>query len=157
MYDVDVQLRQRNNTIKLISLVHNQFCSERFRGMICYSWYACGYCHEKPATFQTPVEFCFDQSSASSCDLCTTSQFITCGWCKAELCINHFLLQHHFCNNYVEQLKRQFKFLWRNKRVGKAWSFNSLCFVTQAISPKLTAPFPPKNQYTTINQGYCFR
>ena len=102
MYDVDVQLRQRNNTIKLISLVHNQFCSERFRGMICYSWYACGYCDEKPATFQTPVEFCFDQSSASSCDLCTTSQFITCGWCKAELCINHFLLQYHFCNNYVE-------------------------------------------------------
>ena len=34
MYDVDVQLRQRNNAIKLISLVHNQFCSEKFRGMI---------------------------------------------------------------------------------------------------------------------------
>ena len=101
MYHVDVQLRQRNNTVKLIALVHNQFCSKRFRGMICYSWYACGYCDEKPATFQTPVEFCFDQSSASSCDLCTTSQFITRAWCKAELCISHVLLQYHFCNNYT--------------------------------------------------------
>ena len=61
MYNVDVQLRQRNNTIKLLSLVHNQFCSVRLRGMICYSWHACGCCDEKPATFQTPVEFCFDQ------------------------------------------------------------------------------------------------
>ena len=59
---------------------------------------------------------------------------------------------------YVEWLKRQFMFLWRIKRVGKVWSFNSLCFVTQAISPKVTAPFPPKkNQYTTIKQRYCFR
>ena len=55
-------------------------------------------------TFQTPVQFCFNRSAPSCCNLCTVSRFITCSWCKADLCFSHFFIQYHICNKYIEQL-----------------------------------------------------
>ncbi len=36
--NIDLNLKQRNNTIKLHSLIHHQLSSQRFRPMIRYAW-----------------------------------------------------------------------------------------------------------------------
>lgn len=42
LYDIDVPLSQRNNVIKLQSLVYNQLCSPRYTSLFEYSWFKVG-------------------------------------------------------------------------------------------------------------------
>lgn len=39
LYDIDVVLSQRNNIIKLQSLVYNQLCSPRYEQLFRHSWF----------------------------------------------------------------------------------------------------------------------
>jgi hypothetical protein len=96
----DVVLYQRNNIIKLQSLIYHQLRSERFNGMFKYAWHKSGYIDEKPA-FVSPLDFCFDVLKAGlDCDYCEEKRFLTCSWCKQNICFAHFFTSFHVCNVY---------------------------------------------------------
>lgn len=100
--DLKVNLHDRNNLLKIQSLVHYQFSAPRFRDFIKYSWFKCGYVDQRPPKFKTPVEFCFnyDQEACfNDCSQCTDGVFIICAWCSNPLCFKHFFTDHHNCNN----------------------------------------------------------
>ncbi|CAF4436366.1 unnamed protein product, partial [Rotaria sp. Silwood2] len=52
LYDIDCNLSQRDNIIKLTSLCYNQMCSKKFIHMHQYSWYKGGYLAKSPGSFQ---------------------------------------------------------------------------------------------------------
>ncbi|CAF1285980.1 unnamed protein product, partial [Didymodactylos carnosus] len=52
----DINMSERNNSIRLTSLNHNQLSSESFRRMIQYAWYASRYTDAHPGPFKTVVE-----------------------------------------------------------------------------------------------------
>jgi hypothetical protein len=98
---LDVNLYQRNNILKLQSLVHNQFSSTKFVNLFKYSWFACEYTDNHPGKFENPVEYCFNvqDKKCSRIDLsCNTVSFIICSWCEQPLCFEHFFIDFHFCN-----------------------------------------------------------
>lgn len=98
--DLKLNLHDRNNILKVQSLVHNQFSSPRFRNFIRYSWFKCGYIDQRPPKFLTPVEFCFDYSDEvcfSDCSQCSDGVFLICSWCTKPLCFNHFFIENHLC------------------------------------------------------------
>jgi hypothetical protein len=77
---LDVDLYQRNNILKLQSLVYNQF-SSRFENVFKYSWFACGYSDDHSGNFENPVEHCFNvhDKNCSRLDLlCNTVSFTIC-------------------------------------------------------------------------------
>jgi len=57
--DIDLNLKQRNNTIKLHSLIHNQLSSPRFQPMIRYAWFKAGYLTQTPGRFDNVSQVCF--------------------------------------------------------------------------------------------------
>jgi hypothetical protein len=48
--ELDINISERNNIIRLMSLTHNQLCAEVFRPMIQYAWYVSCYIdnHQNP-------------------------------------------------------------------------------------------------------------
>ncbi|CAF3482491.1 unnamed protein product [Rotaria sp. Silwood2] len=48
LHNVDINLAQRNNIIKMNPLIHNQLSSRIFNGMIRYAWFKSGYLKEDP-------------------------------------------------------------------------------------------------------------
>ena len=98
--DLDVRLSQRDNIIKLQSLVHNQFSSPRYEPMIRYAWYKCGYLDARE-TFVNPVEYCFEVT-LDNCNFCDAYSFMKCSWCQSHLCFNHFYDEYHYCEDYCE-------------------------------------------------------
>jgi hypothetical protein len=74
--ELDINMSERNNIIRLMSLTHNQLSSEIFRPMI-------------------QVCFSFDAAicAVSPCD---AAPFICCSWCEKPLCFSHFFLNYHF-------------------------------------------------------------
>ncbi len=81
--ELDVNISERNNIIRLTSLTHNQLSSEVFRKMIQYAWYASGYTDNHPGSFKTVTEVCFS-FDATICAMpsCDASPFISCSWCN---------------------------------------------------------------------------
>ena len=51
--ELDINISERNNIIRLMSLTHNQLSAEVFRPMIQYAWYASGYIDNHPGSFKT--------------------------------------------------------------------------------------------------------
>lgn len=98
----EINLHDRNNIIKLHSLVHNQLRSPRFINLFQYAWYAAGYLDEKPAYSDSPVKFCFSSENKIKCDICGEPAFIKCAWCRKTLCFKHFFTDYHYCKKYVE-------------------------------------------------------
>ncbi|CAF1652580.1 unnamed protein product, partial [Adineta ricciae] len=49
---LDVNLHERNNINKLVSLIHNQLSAPVFKNMILYSWFASGYLKRDPSPFK---------------------------------------------------------------------------------------------------------
>jgi hypothetical protein len=85
---IDLDLYQRNNILKLQSLVHNQFSSPRFQNVFKYSWFASGYTNDQPEYFPNPVDYCFnvDNKICSRHDSqCNTYAFIIFSWCNDSL------------------------------------------------------------------------
>lgn len=96
---LDVNLYERNNIIKLVSLIHNQLSAPIFKNMILYSWFASGYLKKDPSPFQNVNDVCFPNSKTyqiCQTDHCDESVFIWCSWCSKKLCFNHFFIQYHF-------------------------------------------------------------
>jgi hypothetical protein len=102
---LDVNLYQRNNILKLQSLVHNQLTSTKFVNLFKYSWFASEYTDNHPGKFENPVEFCSNvqDKKCSRIDLsCNSVSFIICSWCEQSLCFEHFFIDFHFCNNSMQ-------------------------------------------------------
>ena len=93
---------QRNNVIRVVSLIHNQLCSPRFESLWRYAWRKIGYVPLEVEEFPTPVDFCFskEQYGTRCQELCDGFSFIKCAWCKKLLCLKHFL-DYHFCEQYI--------------------------------------------------------
>lgn len=99
---IELSLAKRNNILKLQSLVHNQFSSPRFKCMIQYAWFRSGYTESAPGAFETPVEFCFAlrDGACGGGGRCENAVFLTCAWCKRELCFEHLFTDFHYCKDY---------------------------------------------------------
>ena len=52
LHSIDINLAQRNNIIKMNSLIHNQLSSKEFNTMIKYAWYKPGYLTAYPGNFR---------------------------------------------------------------------------------------------------------
>lgn len=99
---LDINLHERNNIIKLVSLVHNQLSSPVFHKMIQYSWFASGYTTINPSPFRNVLQVCFPQIAFEErCEEqdCEESVFIRCAVCSKKLCFEHFFIAYHFHTN----------------------------------------------------------
>ena len=94
--DIDIQMAQRNNIIRLHSLIHNQISAPIYTPMIRYAWFKSGYLDNHPGQFQTVTDVCF-KLNQSQCDIlsCDSFSFIRCSYCRRILCFDHFFLQYH--------------------------------------------------------------
>ena len=94
--DIDIQMAQRSNLIRLHSLIHNQISAPIFALMIRYAWYKSGYLDNHPGQFQTVTDVCFKfkqpYCDTSSCD---SFSFIRCSYCSKILCFDHFFVEYH--------------------------------------------------------------
>lgn len=94
---LNISLTNRNQTIKLMSLVHYQFCAERYKDMIRYSWFKAGFIDERGPQFETPVQFSFQSPELreSKCYRCIVENievlpFARCSYCSHFLCFKCF-------------------------------------------------------------------
>ncbi len=100
---LEINLKDRNNIIKMHSLIHNQLSSPRFYTMIKYSWFKSGYFTENPGKFKNVIETCFkftEQVCYQDCSQCSEGVFIICSWCSLPLCFTHFYEKYHYCSNH---------------------------------------------------------
>lgn len=98
LYDLEINLSQRNNIIKMNSLVYNQLSSPRFNLMLKYAWYQSGYLKQNPGVFENVKEVCFSfKESYCQMQQCDDSlPFIKCSHCNIVLCFEHFFIRYHF-------------------------------------------------------------
>lgn len=95
--ELDINMSERNNIIRLMSLTHNQLSAKVFRPMIQYAWYASCYTDKHPGSFETVGKVCFSfDVSICAARSCDAAPFICCSWCDKPLCFNHFFLNYHF-------------------------------------------------------------
>jgi hypothetical protein len=95
--DLNIELRLRNNIIKMQSLIFNQFQSPLFHRMLRYAWYTSGYTNQRPETFETVKEICFEFDNIKCFDTnCSEIAFIDCSICRKILCFTHFFVEYHF-------------------------------------------------------------
>ena len=100
---IDINLKDRNNIIKMQSLIHNQLSSPRFVDMIKYAWHRSGYLSERPRCFQNVLQVCFNLTSGScfqDCSQCSEGIFLKCSWCSVPLCFSHFFTNYHYCTEF---------------------------------------------------------
>ncbi len=96
LYDLDVNLAQRNNIIKMNSLAYNQMTSPKFKPMDHYVWYQSGYLEDNPGPFQNTKELCFsfgDHRCSES--QCKVMPFVKCSFCVEVLCFPRFFDCYH--------------------------------------------------------------
>ena len=97
--ELDIHLHERNNIIRLVSLMHNQLSTDVFRPMIKYAWFSSGLIRDDPSPFVSVNQFCFASSGTHiQCEEkdCDESVFITCARCSKKLCFQHFFTNYHF-------------------------------------------------------------
>ena len=96
LYDLDFNLAQRNNIIKMNSLAYNQLSSSKFIPMNLHAWYQSGYLKTNPGSFQNVNEVCFSFSEARCCQPnCTNAPFVQCSFCSKVICFFHFYDSYH--------------------------------------------------------------
>jgi len=78
LLDLEIKLHSRDSILKLQSLTHYQFSSPRFRDLFKYAWHKSGYIEDRPAQFETPVDFCFKKNFKPTCDVRGNIDTITC-------------------------------------------------------------------------------
>ncbi len=94
---ININLSERNNLIKLQSLVHSQMCSKVFKKMIQFAWYESGYLKDDPRPFCSVKDVCFTfQTDKCHHNNCIKGPMIRCSWCYQELCFTHFFLDYHY-------------------------------------------------------------
>jgi hypothetical protein len=91
-----INLKDRNNVIKMHSLVHHQLSAYVFKPLIQYAWRKPGYIDSLPKDFKTVKEICFSFTSYE-CQTqgCLNSVFVRCSHCFTHLCFSHFFIDFH--------------------------------------------------------------
>ncbi|XP_071579285.1 uncharacterized protein, partial [Temnothorax nylanderi] len=93
LLESNINLHERNNIIKLQSLIHNQLSSPRYHNLFKYSWFKSGYTNERPEEFENPVQFSlYDCSTTCDIEGCDNIAAVRCSWCKNSLCLKHFFV-----------------------------------------------------------------
>ena len=94
--ELEIHLAQRNNIIRLQSLIHNQLLSSVFTPMIFYAWFKSDYTDIDPDPFQTVTEICF-KFKQDYCDISSCERFalIRCTYCNKILCLHGFFVNYH--------------------------------------------------------------
>ncbi|CAF3020621.1 unnamed protein product [Rotaria sp. Silwood2] len=90
---------ERNNIIKLVSLVHNQLSASVFRPMIRYSWYVADLLKDDPSEFRNVLEICFPSATTDEeCDVhnCEETVLTTCTICLKKLCFTDVFVNYHY-------------------------------------------------------------
>ena len=94
--DIAISSSDRDNILKMQSLIHNQFSHAQFRSMGHFAWYMAGLRPDSPGKFKNAAEILFPPGvincSHANCD---KSFFIRCSHCDASLCFTHFFLSFH--------------------------------------------------------------
>lgn len=101
--EIDSNLYERNNIIRLVSLIHNQLDAPVFQKMIIYSWFASSYTKADPTPFLNFNQVCFiHENKHITCAASPRSEsiFITCSHCGEKLCFQHFFLNFNFHDIY---------------------------------------------------------
>ncbi|CAF5138719.1 unnamed protein product, partial [Rotaria magnacalcarata] len=95
--EIDINSAERNNIIKLQSLVHSQMCSTVFQPMIKYAWHKSRFLKDDPGPFQNVKQVCFSiETDKCYVKDCIDGPMIRCSWCQQELCFSHFFLCYHY-------------------------------------------------------------
>ena len=77
--DIHIHLAERNNLIKLNSLVHSQMKSKAFESMIIYAWHRSRYLKTDPGPYQNVKDVCFTFEKDKCCvENCINGQIIRC-------------------------------------------------------------------------------
>ena len=97
--EIPINMYERNNIIKLVSLTHNQLSALVFHKMIQYSWLVRGLSKTDPSPFLSINEVCFPSMTSyevCSIDGCDKAVLITCAFCSKKLCFHDFFIDYHF-------------------------------------------------------------
>ncbi|VDL64944.1 unnamed protein product [Nippostrongylus brasiliensis] len=96
--NVQFNMTQRDNILKVISQVYRMFCAPRFSKFLKYSWYKAGYVDDHPGSFVTPGDYLFDFSTVE-CFMngCMETACIRCAVCEQYVCFTHFFALFHQC------------------------------------------------------------
>jgi Tc5 transposase C-terminal domain len=95
--DIAINLSERNNVIRLNSLIHNQLSSPLFIPMIKYAWFASSYIEHHPGAFESVNEVCFNvDGSFCQQSHCDSLPFIRCSHCRKFVCFEHFFEAYHY-------------------------------------------------------------
>lgn len=92
LHDIDINLSERDNIIKLQSLIHNQFSSDHFQAMGQLAWFEAKLNPFRPDPFESATEILFPKTFATGCseEHCSETAFIQCSYCHRNLCFLHF-------------------------------------------------------------------
>jgi hypothetical protein len=93
---LNIELRLRNNIIKMHSLIYNQLQSPLFYRMFKNSWQKCGYYEETVETYDSVKNICFNFNIYNCNEInCKEMSFICCSHCRNFLCFHHFFNDYH--------------------------------------------------------------
>jgi len=92
-FDSSIKMHQRNNYLKMLSLIHHQLCSPKFHSFIKYAWHKSGYT-DTYDPFPGVMDSLFNNRSPR-CFRCSNTPFITCAYCDTDLCLLHFFIENH--------------------------------------------------------------
>lgn len=67
LVESDINFWHRDHFLRLQSFVHYQFSAPRFRNLIRFAFFRCGYVTTHPGKFQTPLQYCFESSLLDEC------------------------------------------------------------------------------------------
>ena len=94
--EIPINLYERNNIIKLVSLVHNQLIAPVFNKMIRFARIAC---EDDPSPFENANDIYFPhETTHAKCEVhhCQNFVFITCAHCLKKYCFRHFSVAYHY-------------------------------------------------------------
>ena len=97
--ELNTHLHERNNIIRLVSLMHSQLSADVFTPMIKYTGFSSGLISDDPSPFVSVKQFCFASSETHiQCEEkdCDESVFIPCARCSKKLCFQYFFTNYHF-------------------------------------------------------------
>ncbi|CAF1547985.1 unnamed protein product [Adineta ricciae] len=109
--ELDIHLHERNNIIRLVSLMHHQLSADVFTPMIKYAWFSSSLLREDPSPFVNVNQVCFPSSETHmECEEnhCGESIFITCARYQSIVRIVKYLGKTPSCCLY-NQLKESLK------------------------------------------------
>ena len=96
----EFEIARRDNILRVLEVVWNQFCHPSYKDFLQYSWGKIGYMQREPVQFRTPYQTCFPTPTerrwlCQNQSECRKLSFMRCSFCEAWLCFDHFFVQKH--------------------------------------------------------------